>query len=122
MIDRMRLGIHFRLAEFGADGQHDIACRQFLAQRRHAEIAGERQRMAGRQDALAVDGHEHRRVEALGERANLAAASAAPPPATISGRLCRASSAAAFSIAAGRGAGPAGSVQAFGLCRPSPPR
>src|SRR6185436_17902035 len=65
--DGMRLRIHFRLAELGADCQHDITLCKLVAQRCHGEIARKCERMIRRQDALAVDSHEYWCIEIFGD-------------------------------------------------------
>ena len=90
-------GIHLGLAELGADREHDVGRAQRLAQRRPGHVLAGVQRMAGRQDALGVDGVDHRQRPAArpapGPRppppphrrrspsAALGAPQAAPPPA-----------------------------------------
>ena len=116
--DGLGIGIHFRLAEFGADGEDNIALRQFIPARLHAEIAGESELVAFRQDALAIDGREHRRIQSLGERADFRAASAAPPPATIRGGLALSEQAAASRYGLHRVRGATAAAR-FSLGRPS---
>ena len=84
---RLRAGVHLGLAELGADREHDVGRAQRLAQRRPGHVLAGVQRMAGRQDALGVDGVDHRQRRAARPAPRpRPPPPTAPPPSTISGR------------------------------------